>query len=80
MTKREIVKTVYDTVDGQTFECIHEAEKHEQSLLEKFELKQLARCIGKYCATHNCEECPFCNDTDCTLEVLQIADWEDNIF
>jgi hypothetical protein len=27
MTKREIVKTVYDTVDGQTFECIHEAEK-----------------------------------------------------
>lgn len=80
MTKREIVKTVYDTVDGQTFECRHDAEIHEQSLLEKFDVRQLARYISKHCIIHNCEECPFCNDTDCTLEVLSVADWEDNIF
>ena len=80
MTKREIVKTVYETVDGQTFECIHEAEKHEQKLLEKFEIKQLARCIGNYCVTHQCENCSFYNDTGCVLEVLSVADWEDNIY
>lgn len=80
MTKREIVKTVYNTVDGQTFECRHEAEKHEQSLLEKFDIKQLAKCISNYCISLQCEDCPFCNDTDCTLEILSVADWEDNIF
>lgn len=80
MTKREIVKTVYDTVDGQTFECRHEAEMHEQSLLEKFDIKQLVKCVSKFCARHQCENCPFYNDTGCGLEFLSVADWEDNIF
>lgn len=80
MTKREIVKVVYDTVDGQTFECRHEAEMHEQNLLKKFDIKQLVKCISNYCMTHNCEECPFYNDTGCVLEILSVADWEDNIF
>lgn len=81
MTKREIVKTVYDTVDGQTFECRHEAEMHEQNLLEKFDIKQLVKCISNYCNAHTCEKCPFCNvDSYCSLETLSVADWEDNIF
>ena len=80
MTKREIVKTVYDTVDGQTFECRHDAEMHEQSLLEKFEIRQLVRCISRYCTTHNCEECPFYRDNSCVLEVSSVAYWEENIF
>ena len=80
MTKREIEKGVYDTVDGQTFECRHEAEMHEQNLLKKFDIKQLVKCISNYCIAHKCEECPFYNDTGCALDILSVAAWDDNIF
>ena len=80
MLERKIVKTVYDTVDGQTFECRYDAEMREQSLLEKFNIKQLVKCISNYCNARKCEECPFYNVDNCSLEALSVADWEDNIF
>ena len=67
MLERKIVKTVYDTVDGQTFESRDEAEMHEQSLLEKFDIRQLVKCIGNYCNARECKECPFCKDNSCSL-------------
>ena len=79
MLERKIVKTVYDTVDGQTFESRDKAEMHEQNLLEKFDIKQLVRCIGNYCNAHECKECPFCKDNSCSLEVVSVAYWDEDI-
>ena len=81
---KETMRPVYTTTDGTEFTDKNKAmeyeETYEQSLLEKFDIKQLAKYISKYCATHNCEACPFYSDTGCVLEVSSVAYWEENIF